>query len=118
MKLTQFGRTVRTLRMEYDISLKEMATAMGISAPYLSAIEYGEKKLNDKHIRAAVSFFADRATALQIEGLRDAAEKSKDTLNTSALSVDAKVLVAAFARRLQEGKSPTPDIESWLSSRQ
>lgn len=117
MKLTPFGRAARTLRMEYDISLKDMATAMDISSPYLSSLEYGEKRLNDKLIQAAITFFKKHgATNLQLDNLRDEGERSKTMLNTERLTSDAKVLVAAFARRLQEGKPPTPEIQAWARS--
>jgi len=119
MKLTPFGRAARGLRMEYDLSLKDMATHMEISSPYLSALEYGEKKLSDKHIQGAIEFFKEhKATLLQLDNLRDEGERSKNTLNTDRMTTDAKVLVAAFARRLREGKPPTPEIEAWTLSRQ
>ncbi len=119
MKLTPFGRAVRNLRMEHDLSLKDMAAAMDISSPYLSALEYGEKRLSDKLIQAALTFFRQHgASSLQLDNLRDEGERSKNTLNTDRLSTDAKVLVAAFARRLQEGKPPTPEITAWALSKQ
>jgi len=118
MKLNPFGRIARKLRAQYDLSLKDMATAMGISSPYLSALEYGEKKLSEKLIQNAVDFFRQHgAKPQELDQLRDEGEKSKTSLSTERLSNDAKVLVAAFARRLQEGKQPTPDIEAWALSK-
>lgn len=117
MRLTPFGEAVRLLRMKYDISLKVMAEAMGISSAHLSGIEYGEKRLSDKHIKAAVGFFEPMANAVQISELRLAAERSKDVINTAALSPDARGLVAAFARRLQEGAAPTDEILNWVNER-
>ncbi len=116
MKVTPFGEAARILRIKYDLTLKSMAESMGISSAYLSSIEFGEKRLSEKHLRAAMEFFIDKATAEQLLDLRDAGERSIDVLNTSGLAPDARGLVAAFARRLAEGSAPTPEIEHWLKS--
>ncbi|WP_338525633.1 helix-turn-helix transcriptional regulator [Pseudomonas batumici] len=116
MRLTPFGEAARLLRMRFDLSLKAMAEAMAISSAHLSGIEYGEKRLSDKHIESAISFFAQHANAEQLHQLRLAAERSKDVVNTADLDSDARGLVAAFARRLQEGTAPTEEIRKWLQS--
>ena len=104
------------LRMRFDLSLKAMAEAMAISSAHLSGIEYGEKRLSDKHTESAISFFSTHANAEQLHQLRLAAERSKDVVNTAELDSDARGLVAAFARRLQEGSAPTEEIRNWLQS--
>ncbi|BDX17863.1 hypothetical protein MFKK_06730 [Halopseudomonas aestusnigri] len=114
MRLTPFGEAARTLRMRFDLSLKAMAEAMTISSAHLSGIEYGEKRLSDKHIDSAIEFFAKYADAEQLHKLRIAAERSKDVVNTADLDAEARGLVAAFARRLQEGSAPTEEIKRWL----
>ena len=118
MSLTPFGRTARTLRMDFECALKDMAEAMGISSAYLSSIEHGEKRLTDAHINLAMEFFANKgATVLQLKALRDDGERSKDALSTAHLPSDAKKLVAAFARRLHEGREPSEDFINFLQSR-
>ncbi len=118
MKFTPFGQVARLLRLRYDLSLKSMADAMQISSSYLSSIEYGEKRLAQKHIDTAIEYFSSKATAQELIKLRQAAEQSKDRVNTSDLSPDARGLVAAFARRLQEGDTPSPEMLQWISKRQ
>ena len=115
MKLTPFGEAARILRMKCGLPLKAMAEAMEISSAHLSSIEYGEKRLADKHINAALKFFSDKVDQEQLRELRNAAERSKDVINTSDLAPDARGLVAAFARRLQQGAAPTPEIVRWLN---
>lgn len=115
MKLTPFGEAARILRMKCDLPLKAMAEALGISSAHLSSIEYGEKRLADKHITAALKFFSDKVDKDQLRELRTAAERSKEVIYTSDLAPDARGLVAAFARRLQQGAAPTPEIERWLN---
>lgn len=117
MKLTPFGENVRVLRMKYGLSLKMMAEAMGISSAYLSSIEFGEKRLAQKHIDSAITFFEDKVTEEQLNQVRDAAEQSKRIIDTVGLTADARGLVSAFARKLQDGKAPTPEIMDWLKRR-
>lgn len=118
MKLTPFGETARVLRLRYDLSMKVMAEFMAISASHLSGIEYGEKRLSPKHIESAIKFFTSHnAKHQELEELRLSAERSKDTVHTGHLTADAKGLVAAFARRLQDGDAPTPEIMSWLANK-
>lgn len=115
MKLSPFGEAARLIRIKSGLSLKAMASAMGISSAYLSSIEYGEKRLAEKHIEAALGFLADKTSAEQLQELRRAAERSKEIVNTASLAPDARGLVAAFARRLQQGDAPTPEIMKWIN---
>jgi transcriptional regulator with XRE-family HTH domain len=117
MKLTQFGEAVRVLRMRYDVSMKAMADFIGMSSSHMSGIEYGEKRLSQKHIDGAIAFFRGKATADELLTLRAAAEKSKDVVHTAQLSPDARGLVAAFARRLQEGDEPPIEVQEWLAKK-
>jgi transcriptional regulator with XRE-family HTH domain len=118
MKLTPFGEAVRNLRMRLDISLKSTAESMGISASHLSGMEYGEKRLSQKHIDGAIAYFTTmQATSEEIAAIRRAAERSKDVVNTKDLTPDARGLVAAFARRLQEGDTPTSEILNWIKKK-
>ncbi|AMO36421.1 helix-turn-helix domain-containing protein [Thauera humireducens] len=115
MKLTPFGELARQLRMKNGLTLKSMAEAMGISSAHLSSIEFGEKKLNDKHTQSALDYFSVLCSPEQLGALRTAADMSKDFVSTEALNGDAKHLVAAFARRLQEGATPSDEFTRWLS---
>jgi transcriptional regulator with XRE-family HTH domain len=116
MKLTPFGEAVRTLRMRLDLSMKSTAEYMGISASHLSGIEYGEKRLAQKHIDSAVEYFGRNGAGIDdIAAIKRAAEQSKDVVHTNNLTPDARGLVAAFARRLQEGDAPTPEILNWIA---
>mgnify|MGYP001197151466 CR=1 FL=1 len=116
MKLTPFGEAARVLRLRYDLSMKAMAEFMEISASHLSGIEYGEKRISPRHIENAIRFFeSNRATSEEVSHIRKCAEQSKDIVRTGDLTPDARGLVAAFARRLQSGDAPTPEIISWLA---
>lgn len=44
--VTEIGKMLRILRIENNVMLKTMAESIGVSAPYLSAIETGRKPIN------------------------------------------------------------------------
>lgn len=116
MRLTEFGKVMRKLRMEYDIALKDAAKGMNMGSSYLSALEYGERTLNEDHIERAVKFFTGTAKAEEISELRKAAAGSTTVLNTAGVEPDARHLVAAFARRLQEGRELPPAVRDFLQT--
>ncbi len=118
MRLTEFGKLVRMLRLEFDLSLKQMADAMLMSSAHLSALEYGDKKLNESHIDMALTFLASRGvSAKQLADVREAGAKSMETVNVKDLDGDARALVFAFARRLQAGEPPNEEITNWAKDR-
>ena len=45
--LTRFGKKLRTLRLEKDQRLKDMADELGVTAAYLSAVENGKRSVPD-----------------------------------------------------------------------
>lgn len=114
MKLTPFGEAVRVMRLKHGLSLKTMAEAMEISSAYLSSIEFGEKRLAQKHIDSAIEFLSQYCKADQLREVRVAAEQSKQIIDTVGMSPEARGYMSAFARRLQEGGTPTPAILNWL----
>lgn len=42
-RLTEFGRMTRKLRVEHDEYLKDMASHLGVTPAYLSAVERGQR---------------------------------------------------------------------------
>ena len=44
---TRLGDLLRSIRMKADISLRKMASDLGISPAFLSAVENGKKKIED-----------------------------------------------------------------------
>ena len=41
--MTPFGDRMRKLRAERNVTLKDMAEALGVSSAYLSALEHGKR---------------------------------------------------------------------------
>ena len=115
MKLTDFGLCVRTLRMKYGLTLRDMAQALSISSPYLSSIELGEKKLTEKISNAAIGFLSPKVTEREMKELRSACNKTLNTVPVSMLKGEDRNLVAAFARRLSDGHGIPPEVRKWLA---
>lgn len=111
-QLTQFGKHVRKMRIDLDISLREMANGLGVSASYLSAVETGRRELTQSFAHRVAAFFEDRGC--KTSELWDAADRSIDEINVSSLDEESRALVAAFARRSPEERQRV--LPQWLAS--
>lgn len=49
--LTEFGKAARRWRIEHDLSLGDMAEALGTSSAVLSAVEHGDKPMPKNWLR-------------------------------------------------------------------
>lgn len=49
LDLTEFGTALRQLRLDSEISLRGMAKLIGLSPPFLSDCELGNRRLSLKH---------------------------------------------------------------------
>ena len=46
------GERIRELREENDLSLRELATQIGVSAAFMSDVELGRRNPSDKHLQS------------------------------------------------------------------
>lgn len=100
MKLTEFGRKVRHLRIDADVTLKDMADALRVSSAYLSAVEMGRKPVTQALAEGAADFLRERG--IDPGDLVAVAMKAAKTVDVRKLETRDKALIAAFARRLPE----------------
>jgi transcriptional regulator with XRE-family HTH domain len=108
--MTPFGKTARTLRCRYGLTLTAMACAMGISGAYLSDIERGVRKLLEDHGLSAASYLSAFANSEEMNRLRSAIDQTTVTLRLSSLDHESRRLVSALAQRLQEGAVPPKEL--------
>ncbi len=59
------GERIRELREERDLSLRELATTIGVSAAFMSDVELGRRHPSDKHMQAVA-----RALETSLEDLQ------------------------------------------------
>lgn len=96
MALTEFGKAIRTARIETDETLSQMAMAIGATPAFLSAIETGRKKVPEAWVSKIDHFFKSRGKT--IAKLHELATVANGEVNVSGLSPAQQMLVAGFAR--------------------
>ena len=101
--MTPFGAKLRSLRTERNITLKQMATAIGVSSAYLSALEHGKRGRPGWHIvQAAIAYLNiiwDEAEELiRLSRLSD----PRVTIDTAGLEPDATELANILSRNISK----------------
>lgn len=99
--LTNFGKQLRTLRIERDKRLKDMAEELNVTVAYLSAVENGNRAVPDSWI----GIIADRygLTDREIVSLQKAAYENKSDIKINIANADSreKDLALSFARKFK-----------------
>lgn len=109
MELTPFGIAVRKLRLDRGMRLLDLATKLGLSTAFVSAIETGRKPIPDGFVLKVSK--AMQLSTSELSALRKAADRTRHVVRIEKLPEDERELVSAFARRLD--KVP-PDIMAEL----
>lgn len=107
--VTEFGKMLRILRIEHNIMLKTMAENIGVTAPYLSAIETGKKPLNAHLLNQIINYLGlsnDEANKL----VAMASKLEQDIIIKPANDCEAE-LALMFARKMD---NKTLNIEKIL----
>ena len=101
--MTPFGKRIRELRVQKQVTMKEMAAALGVSAAYLSALEHGN--------RGRPSWYLLQRTINYFNIIWDEAEElvqlarlshPKITIDTSGLSPKATELTNRLADEIKD----------------
>lgn len=99
--MTPFGEKLRELRRACDITQKEMAAALGVSAAYLSALEHGHRGSPSwPMVQKIIGYF--NVIWDEAEELQRLAESSdpRVVVDTSGLSPRATQLANLLAARI------------------
>ena len=103
MAITEFGLKNRELREKTNVSLRTMATEIGYSAAYLSAVEIGDKLLTDELLDRVANFYRNLGRKnIEINSLFAAASRSRKSIDVSFLDGDSRHVVATFAKKLSD----------------
>lgn len=97
MSLTKFGEAVRQARRETKQTLQTMATALGTSVAFLSAMETGRSKVPMDFIGKIENFFTELGYPIQELELKKQAMISNESVSLNGLSLQQQILVAGFA---------------------
>ena len=98
-KLTEFGKAVRKLRIDYDINLSELATSIGVSSAFLSAVETGKKPISAELITKITNALG--LTKDEEKLLTHAASQSVENVTIKTHDAEEAELALMFARRIQ-----------------
>lgn len=101
--MTPFGRRVRELRAERNITQKQMAADLGVSAAYLSALEKGNRGAPSwQFVQKVITYFNiiwDDAEELQMLARTS---HPRVMVDTTGLSPEATELANLLASRIGE----------------
>lgn len=96
--ITPFGKFCRKLRIDNGELLKDMASKLGVTASYLSAVENGKRKipLNWLHLISKIYSLNEQ----QISELKKAIEESQTVIkfDLREFTNEKKDILLAFAR--------------------
>ena len=112
---TPFGKAVRHLRDRKGVSQKEMATALGVSPAYLSALEHGKRGMPSfdflQRVAGYFNVIWDEAEELQrLAALSD----PRIVIDTAGLSPRATELANLLASRI--GAMSEEELEKLLAA--
>ncbi len=101
--MTPFGKRVRELRREKEVTQKQMADSLGISAAYLSALEHGRRGTPSwSLVQKIIGYF--NVIWDDAEELQRLAESShpRVVVDTAGLAVGATHLANLLARNIAQ----------------
>ena len=111
--MTPFGSKLRALRAAKNIDQKALATALGVSAAYLSALEHGKKGAPPRRLVLQVIEFFNLIWD-EAEELEELAKLSNPrvTIDTAGLDPKATVLANKFGEKL--ARMDENELDAWL----
>ncbi|CEI72585.1 helix-turn-helix domain-containing protein [Romboutsia hominis] len=100
MKLTEFGRFSRKLRIDNGELLKDMATKLDVTVSYLSAVEIGKRNIPEKWEEEIVRAY--HLNLQEREDLKKAIIYSKKVfkINVENFEKEEKDLILMLARKV------------------
>lgn len=100
--LTSIGRFLRKLRIDQGEILKDMASKLGVTVSFLSAVENGKKKMPPAWNKKICELYQLDADQRDTFTTAIADTESSIEMNLYDVSVERKELAISFARRFSE----------------
>lgn len=114
---TLFGKEIRKLRVDRDVTLRKMADSLNISPSYLSSIETGKRALTDDVRDKMIGYF--NLSLSEVNKLKGFASRTNDEVNINLASLEESKSETAvlFARTLEElSEDKNEELLKWLKS--
>ncbi len=111
--MTPFGAKLRELRAAKNIEQKTLATALGVSPAYLSALEHGKKGAPPRRLvlRVIEYFNLIWDAAEELEDLAKISQP-KVIIDTAGLNPKATILANKLGEKL--GRMDENELDDWL----
>ncbi|MCL2665187.1 MAG: helix-turn-helix domain-containing protein [Defluviitaleaceae bacterium] len=100
--LTEFGKTLRKMRIDCGEIIKNMANKLGCTASYLSAVETGKRSIPDGWVDKIISIYnldCDTGDKLRASAMAEAKTLKIDINNLFGSKREAAIL---FAREFSD----------------
>ena len=107
--LTDFGRFLRKIRIDYGEILKDMADKLNVSAAYLSAVEMGKRNIPEQWVdKISQLYNLSEEEKSNLKNVADSSAKSI-TLSFENISNSRKETAILFAREFENVDAETLD---------
>lgn len=100
MSITEIGKELRKLRIDRDERLLEMASRLGVSAAFISAVETGKKSPPSGFEEKVAASYDLNSEA--VARLKQAADRSRKTFTLEPSSARGRDTAAMFARQVDK----------------
>lgn len=111
--LTKFGIEVRKLRIDRSMKLADMASGLGVTSAYLSAVENGKKKLTTEFAEKTIEYLdISDEEGMHVLG---AAYESQEEFSIKVKDEDSSLIknaAGAFARKIKSSNLSDEDAAS------
>lgn len=97
MSLPKYGEKVRGYRRELGVTLAAMASHLGTSAAFLSAMETGRNKIPKDWVEKVGSYFHEKGASVDLRELKILASEANNSVSLEDLPPHHRMLVAGFA---------------------
>lgn len=100
--LTDFGKALRKMRIDHNEFLKDMATKLGVTVAYLSAVENGKREVPDEWLEKLSKQYS--LGTEERKKIQEYAYENKQSLKINLLGIEReeKELALAFARSFKD----------------
>lgn len=112
--LTPFGKAIRKARIDYGLTLKDVADKADVSSSYLSAIENGKKPLTNEFVNVLLSVMG-LPEERNREIIASAATHIHELkLNHQGRTTDEIEFAMMFARKFESGSFDLDNLKKLL----
>ena len=103
MIITRFGKEVRKLRIDHDITLKDLADRIGVTSTFVSAVEAGRKSIPPNFVQKVVAAMdLGPKEAAELRRAADQSAREQRIVLPSTASPLMRETASALARNFED----------------